>query len=417
MGSRFRRPVGLPIFGCLGESSMQSSSTDESPVVAPEPTPKGVQVPVQVDALGVRPHLAHVDGLRAIAALYVVCVHVLPRAWLPGAPHSKWLRLVAKVTSEGHFAVTAFLVISGFCLMLPVLRSELRLKGGSTVFFKRRFLRIAPPLYAAFVLSVGVLQLSRVRLAYGYPQVTLRQVVAHAFLIQMPTPDGLLANNGVLWSISMECFAYLSFPLYLKLSRRFGPLLPTVGYMLGGYVAILPFTGTVLGALPWQYLGVFALGALAAYLSYAPDRPTTAIRHRVPWYSLAAICVVGVVLYCVGRGWAVAERHVAMLDLPMSVAAAAILVGAARPGRSRLRSCLGLRPLAAVGLFSYSLYMIHFPLADALCQYLLRPMRLAEMQTEAMLAGVVIPLILLAAYGFYWAFERPFHQLARRVGR
>ena len=72
--------------------------------------------------------------------------------------------------------VTVFLVISGFCLMLPVLRTELNLRGGSWVFFKRRYLRIAPPLYAAFVLSVAILQLPRVRFGYACPQVMARRI-------------------------------------------------------------------------------------------------------------------------------------------------------------------------------------------------------------------------------------------------
>lgn len=396
---------------------MHGLSTEVQQVVAPEPTPHGTDVPVQADALGVRPHLAHVDGLRAVAALYVVCVHVLPRAWLPGAPHSTLLRLIAKVTSEGHFAVTAFLVISGFCLMLPVLRSDLKLRGGSAVFFKRRYWRIAPPLYAAFVLSIAILQLPRVRLAYAYPQVTLRQVLAHLFLVQMPTPGGLLAGNAVLWSVSVECFAYLSFPLLLWLSRRFGPILPTLGYMIAGYIAIWPLRQTMFGALPWQYLGVFALGALAAYASYSPALWAVRARRGAPWYSLAAVCLGGVAVFCIASGWATAERYVALLDLPVSSAVAAVLVGAARPGTSRLRSALGARPLAAVGLFSYSLYMIHYPLADALSQYVLNPMHLGQTAMEAALVLIVIPVVVLSAWGFYWVFERPFHQIARRIGR
>jgi len=396
---------------------MQNVSTDVSQVVAPEPTPHGTEVPVQVDALGLRPHLAHVDGLRAVAALYVVCVHVLPRAWLPGAPRSAALRMVAKLTSEGHFAVTAFLVISGFCLMLPLMRSGLRLRGGSAVFFKRRFWRIAPPLYAAFLLSVAILQLPRVRLAYGYPQVNLRQVLAHAFLVQMPVPGGMLLGNGVLWSVSVECFAYLSFPLLLWLSRRFGPILPAIVFMIAGYAAIFPFRNTLLSVLQWQYLGVFALGALAACAGYGPWEWAATVKKNVPWYSLAVACIGSVMIYCAARGWAVAERYIAILDLPISFAAAAVLVGAARPGASRIRGVLGSRPLAAIGLFSYSLYMIHYPLADTLCQYLLVPLRLGQGAAEAALLAIVIPIILLAAYGFYWAFERPFHQIARRTGR
>jgi peptidoglycan/LPS O-acetylase OafA/YrhL len=106
-----------------------------------------------------------------------------------------------------------------------------------------------------------------------------------------------------------------------------------------------------------------------------------------------------------------------VLDLPVSFAAAAILVGASRLGRNRIRDLLSLKPLVVIGLFSYSLYVIHYPLADVLCQYLLAPMRLGQVASEGMLAAVVIPIIVASAYCFYWAFERPFHLIARRIGR
>jgi peptidoglycan/LPS O-acetylase OafA/YrhL len=120
------------------------------------------------------------------------------RAWGHHAPHSLPLRWLAKVTSEGHFAVTAFIVVSGFCLMLPVARAGRRLRGGTGVFLLRRFCRIAPPMYAAVLLAVLILQVPGQRAAYGYAQVTARQLVAHGLLSQTFVPGGLLPDNGPL---------------------------------------------------------------------------------------------------------------------------------------------------------------------------------------------------------------------------
>src|ERR1700689_2493356 len=101
-------------------------------------------------------HLNFLDGIRGATALYVVGHHILQWSFinyknerLPG-----WFRVV-QVFKFGHLAVGIFIVLSGFCLMLPVARSgNDRLTRGLTEFIKRRARRILPPYYAAFVLSL-----------------------------------------------------------------------------------------------------------------------------------------------------------------------------------------------------------------------------------------------------------------------
>ena len=66
-------------------------------------------------------HLDFLDGLRACAALYVVFHHAalnLPEGSIAG-PLNVALR---KALGQGHYAVDVFIVLSGYCLMLPVLQ-------------------------------------------------------------------------------------------------------------------------------------------------------------------------------------------------------------------------------------------------------------------------------------------------------
>jgi len=62
-------------------------------------------------------------------------------------------------THDAHFAVDLFIVISGFCLFLPVVRAAGELRGGASMFFQRRALggEIATLAAgtAAFLLSHG----------------------------------------------------------------------------------------------------------------------------------------------------------------------------------------------------------------------------------------------------------------------
>ncbi|NJM58848.1 MAG: acyltransferase [Synechococcales cyanobacterium RU_4_20] len=103
---------------------------------------------------GKRLRLHYLDGLRGIAALYVVFSHVWEMQ--PTELPSLWMSL-SKIFQYGSFSVSVFIVLSGYCLMLPVSRSQagsLSIKFSD--FIQRRARRILPPYYAALVLSIAV---------------------------------------------------------------------------------------------------------------------------------------------------------------------------------------------------------------------------------------------------------------------
>src|ERR687883_1606131 len=100
-----------------------------------------------------RQRLAGLDGLRGMAALFVVVHHVFLRAF-PGYPVDRapfW----AAGFIYGRFAVVVFIVLSGFSLALAPARHGWRLDGVSR-FAVRRAGRILPPYFAALVFSLVV---------------------------------------------------------------------------------------------------------------------------------------------------------------------------------------------------------------------------------------------------------------------
>ena len=100
-------------------------------------------------------------GLRAVAALFVLVSHIWYQIW-PAAAEPFGYRerptgLILHLTSwlyYGHFAVVVFIVLSGFCLMLPVVEGNGNLPGGTIEFIKKRSKRILPPYYCALLLSL-----------------------------------------------------------------------------------------------------------------------------------------------------------------------------------------------------------------------------------------------------------------------
>src|SRR3954471_10178830 len=97
-----------------------------------------------------RPRLAGLDGLRGLAALFVVVNHIFLRAF-PGYPVDRapfW----AAWFIYGRFAVVVFIVLSGFSLALSPARLGWRLDSVSR-FARRRARRILPPYWAALGFS------------------------------------------------------------------------------------------------------------------------------------------------------------------------------------------------------------------------------------------------------------------------
>ncbi len=359
-------------------------------------------------------YLGYLDGLRGLLAFFILCVHTLPRAWIGDTPQGP-LKILAKFMSLGHFAVTAFIVVSGFCLMLPVLRAGTVLRSGPWIFLQRRWVRIGPPLYAAFALSAIILY-SIPALYQDRSHITFTNLWAHLTLLQNLVPNGLIANNGVLWSITVEFLIYLWFPGLVLLWQRIGPTWATALYVGLGYLLWAVLLKTPLAPMTMQYLGAFALGALAASIAYAPTQNWCALKVRIPWIIVAAGLVTFVLtaIGSIGRGNV--ESWMPLFDLLIALAAAAIIIRASDRMPTHTQWFLAQPALVWLGSFSFSLYMVHFPLVDLFCFYLLRPFQGQQYLYFSALILVVMPLVIGFAYLFYLLCERPFHKLARKIG-
>src|SRR5437764_1116801 len=108
-------------------------------------------------------HLRYLDGIRGLAALYVLFTH-LPQARLIEATH--YVRILNMLDFAllgfGHYAVDVFIVLSGYCLMLPVVSTaDHHLRGGLASYFRRRGLRIIPPYLGALIVSLALIAITQ----------------------------------------------------------------------------------------------------------------------------------------------------------------------------------------------------------------------------------------------------------------
>ncbi|HLK59711.1 MAG TPA: acyltransferase [Chthonomonadaceae bacterium] len=364
-----------------------------------------------------REHFDYLDGVRALAALYVVADHARIHLVLP----SGWTSRLTFWLQFGHFAVDVFIVLSGFCLMLPVARGDGTLRGGMKGFLARRARRILPPYYAAVALSLLLIWTLIGTPTGTHWDVSLpvsgRDILAHLLLVQdaLPLVDGAKINHP-LWSVAVEWQIYFLFPLLVSLWQRFGGARVAIVTTLLSYLAgVAAVRYALLEGMHFQYIGLFALGMLGATFAFSPLQAWKDQREHWPW----GIIALGSLLLALGCG--VVWRHVhgitIYVDPLIGVSTAALLVALAPPRQNLLKSLMQWKPLVFVGGFSYSLYLIHAPLLQVVWQYGIRPLHPKPVISFWLLLTVGTLLILLASYLFSLPCERPFITSLKREKR
>src|SRR6476661_1898977 len=232
------------------------------------------------DAGPSRQWLAGLDGVRGLAALFVVVNHVFLRAF-PGYPvdHAPFW---AAWFIYGRFAVVVFIVLSGFSLALSAARHGWRLDS-VTRFAQRRARRILPAYWAALAFSLAVAWLVVAQPGQGRPDA--KSVVVNGLLLQNLV--GAPIPNRAFWTIAVEAQLYIAFPLFLLMVRRWGTLVmvatvtlivTTVG-VLGPHVARLD---VFVAQSPPDLAVLFAVGVVSAGVVGA-----SGARRSWPWAWLA----------------------------------------------------------------------------------------------------------------------------------
>ena len=207
----------------------------------------------------------------------------------------------------------------------------------------------------------------------------------------------------MLWSIAIEFQLYFLFPVLARVWRRIG-WGPTLLAAIGVSIALALLVPRGVKLYPW-FLAFFFVGMVGAWYGLSPNR-------RGSWLWVAG--AVGMVACLVGTNL---DWSPIVTEAGLSLTVVALLTEGTRAeyaGRRSLATVFAVKPLAIVGAFSYSLYLMHHPLLQTLAIFrpsIVQP-RLREL---AYLLLVGLPIVLLASYGFALIFEGQWVRKALRA--
>lgn len=305
--------------------------------------------------------LEPLDGLRGLAALWVFVGHALNMsgAWIP-------------ILGRPLLAVDLFMMLSGALMVyqtnLRDAREPLARPGTWVRFWMRRFFRIAPVFYLAFLAAMVLGPwLFNLRQAAGVEQAVdwaryhdhgATNVLLHlSFLFgvvpgyadRSPLPD---------WSIGLEMQFYLVFPFVLLLLRRVGfiagslILLALVG--LAWFVAgdwLSAFSPSRPAALPLR-LNIFLAGMLVMRARDLTGWPRAGLVLAAITLGLIPLGPFSHWSELVVRGLSVTVLAFAMIPGLLPVPPLEVVAGWGR-------AVLSWTPLRRLGDVSYGVYLIH----------------------------------------------------------
>ena len=357
-----------------------------------------VDTPVHKKVSGLSPYvvrLEYLDGLRALAALYVLVHHAILQVDA-SLPRVSFFYVFTLLFGYGRYAVDLFIVISGFCLMLPVIHNSFVLPKGIVSFFKRRARRILPTYYIALGCSlILVLLLIHDKTGTNWDEsipVTNWDILTHLFLIQDCFSETIYKINHTFWSISVEFHIYFVFPFLVVCWRKLGATVTSilsVFLSLGIWYILSRLRLNVYGMAP-HYITLFTFGMLAAHIAFAKfDLWKVGI--------ILSICLL------------VAAIHPILIPDFIAGLSSAFLVGAVSLGKvPLLHRLLSWHPFVFVGTFAYSIYLIHAPLLQIISQYFISSLGLSQYGSLLFFLLVGVPMILTCSYLFFLMAERPF---------
>lgn len=323
-----------------------------------------------------------IDFLRGSASLAVVLYHCA----LYFRSDQSWYPAFFTVLQEGRLGVPLFFVISGFCIHLRWARQSAAGENATINFrdfWKRRFLR----LYPAYLVMLCITMALIVAAVY-YPQMSafvhreeknaaltgwwmVADFVSHLFMLHGLHPAfDLGGGNEVYWTLAREEYLYLLY-LPLLMWRRTWGLARAIGLVI--FISLsVPMAGYITSKVlrldqDWFYPISMSNSAIALWPQWALGMVAVEAYFgeiKLPrWCSYWWMAVVWIVLSWVNTEYGIWQLSAIFRGLSFFTLIN-YCVSREKAGQWLSNAIAG--QLTNIGIFSYSLYLVHYPLIRAM---------------------------------------------------
>jgi peptidoglycan/LPS O-acetylase OafA/YrhL len=333
-----------------------------------------------------------IQVLRGISVLLVVLYH-LDFSWL----------------ESGFLGVDVFFVISGFLMRL------LYDKNNKHKFFERRAKRLLPAYLAT--IFVTLIAASLIVAPLEFKQVAEQS----AFALFFSSNFGFWLQNSYfsrsdfnlllhLWSLGVEIQFYLIVPLLFWIFSKIKHSLFIIltSSLLGCFLLVELSASTAFFMMParlWEFLMGYAV---AAHMT----KQGAVIKHRYKWLGGAGL----VFMLCIpfmpvdGEARSFVLGHPGLNALGVTLATAAVLAFG-------LPSCLErtrvFKVLERLGTYSYSIYLVHFPV---IVLYLYEPFNGTILKTTGITDTFILASLITALSFFMYRFVESPIRSTNRMG-
>jgi peptidoglycan/LPS O-acetylase OafA/YrhL len=343
--------------------------------------------------------IRELDGWRAISVLLVIFAHFVSSRYTDAFAQHGFRSAASKILTSGALGPKIFFVISGFVICRLLIMEEQRygsvsLKG----FYYRRAFRILPPLLT-YIAAVALLIATGMIVETWQ---TLPYALAFLYDIKLSPWTWFVVHT---WSLSVEEQFYLIFPAaWILTPARMRSRVVAGVFLLCTALELIFFYPPLNGLLQPACWVSFAGIALGVWMAIHEQR-VRQVAARVPGIVIAGICVL--LLYRpIGRfnlnPWE--EQH--FYDIVAPAGIGLTLMYSLERGKW-LRAVLCSKPMQAIGVTSYGVYLWQQLFTGPLDRYTPRGMAVAYM----------LPLLLVIVPASYFFLEKPAMRLGRALSQ
>jgi peptidoglycan/LPS O-acetylase OafA/YrhL len=328
------------------------------------------------------------DAFRGLACLGVLVYHATLYGTLDwySPTDGPLAKLVGIIFRNLYIGVPIFFVISGYCITAAS-ESAMRRADPLKDFFKRRFRRIYPPYWTVmFLTAVGLLIVGftdlHVLLGVDPPQSL--EAESFAAVQHLPNPSRLSLGQvaGNLTLTETWLFHLRKAPALFILPTAWTLCYEEQFYAVCALLLVSPsFFYRGVGAITLMTLGVLCSKILGKVFGFSPLRPVGLFIDG-PWLTFA----MGIFVFWAIQHWSEKRRWAILLALLLSVllvaaqliksqlyhyvfsysvgAVFSLLLLVLHPYDRPLSNSRPIRIFSWVGEFSYSLYLVHYPITE-----------------------------------------------------